>query len=148
MTICFLLILQLVKFISSILEHFLKVFIGNEIIFFIFPISDVPSVPKDLEVTEVTDDSVTLEWSPPVSNGGAPIIGYPIERKEPGRSQWIRVTRVEPDVTWHTIKNLLEGRGYVFRVFAENAEGLSEPAAIDKAAVPQRPLGKDINSCR
>jgi titin len=99
-------------------------------------------------VTEVTDDSVTLEWSPPVSNGGAPIIGYPIERKEPGRSQWIRVTRVEPDVTWHTIKNLLEGRGYVFRVFAENAEGLSEPAVIDKAAVPQRPLGKDKNSSR
>lgn len=50
---------------------------------------------------------------------------------------------MEPDVTWHTVKNLLEGRGYIFRVFAENAEGLSEPAVIDKAAVPQRPLGKN-----
>lgn len=103
--------------------------------------SDVPSIPRALEVTEVTEDSVTLEWSPPESNGGAPIIGYPIERKEPGKSQWIRVTRVEPDVTWHTIKSLLEGRGYIFRVYAENAEGLSEPAVIDKAAVPERPLG-------
>ena len=48
---------------------------------------------------------------------------------------------MKPDVTLHTVKKLLEGHGYIFRVFAENAEGLSEPAVIDKAAVPQRSLG-------
>ena len=90
----------------------------------------------------MTDDSATLEWSPPSSTGGADIIGYPVERRESGRMNWVRIKRVEPDITWFTVENLLEGRGYVFRVFAENCEGLSEPAVIEKTVVPQRKLGK------
>lgn len=103
--------------------------------------TDVPSAPRDFEITEVTDDSATLEWSPPASKGGADIIGYPVERREAGRMNWVRIKRVEPDVTWFTVESLLEGRGYIFRVFAENCEGLSEPAVIEKTVVPQRKLG-------
>ena len=107
-----------------------------------FLFSDVPSAPRDLEVTEVTDDSATLEWSPPESTGGAEIIGYPVEKRESGRLHWTRVKRVEPDVTWFTVDKLLEGRGYVFRVFAENAEGLSPPSVTEKSVVPQRKIGR------
>lgn len=102
---------------------------------------DVPSSPRNLEVTKVTDDSITLEWSPPESNGGADIIGYPVEKRETGRTQWTRVTRVET-MTKYCVKNLLEGRSYMFRVFAENKEGLSEPVYTDKTIAPQRPVGK------
>ncbi|KAK3083483.1 hypothetical protein FSP39_023775 [Pinctada imbricata] len=103
---------------------------------------DVPSAPRDLDVTEVTEDSATLEWSPPEFTGGADIIGYPVEKREAGRLQWTRVKRVEPDVTWFTVEQLLEGRGYVFRVFAENVEGLSHPAVTEKSVVPERKLEK------
>ena len=108
---------------------------------FYYLFTDVPSAPENLKVKDVTSDAVSLEWSPSKSDGGAPILGYAIERRDAGRQQWVRVTRVEPDQTKYTVPKLLEGRGYTFRVMAENIEGLSEPVTLDKAVVPERQIG-------
>ena len=104
--------------------------------------TDVPSAPENLKVTDISSDAVSLEWSPSKSDGGAPIVGYAIERRDAGRQQWVRVTRVEPKVNKYTVPKLLEGRGYTFRVMAENEEGLSEPVTLDKTVVPEREIGK------
>ena len=103
--------------------------------------SDVPSSPKDIGVIDIQEDSVTLQWSPPDSDGGSKLLGYVVERREVGRQQWVRVGQTAPDVRTIKARNLLEGRPYTFRVMAENAEGLSEPAMMLKAITPERPIG-------
>lgn len=41
----------------------------------------VPSVPQDVEVTEVFQTSCVVAWKTPQDNGGSPIIKYVIERQ-------------------------------------------------------------------
>ena len=105
---------------------------------------DVPAAPENLKVKDITADSVTLQWSPPKSDGGAPLVGYEVEKRDAGRQQWTRVSRVPPTETICTVPKLLEGRGYLFRVMAENSEGLSEPVTLDKAVTPEQELSKCI----
>ena len=104
-------------------------------------ITDPPSEPKDLKVTDVQQDTVTLQWSPPDNNGGQDILGYVVERREVGRQQWSRVGQTSPDVTTIKARNLLEGRPYSFRVMAENVEGLGEPVTMSKPVTPERAIG-------
>ena len=105
----------------------------------------MPSSPRDFKATDVQEDSVMLQWSPPESNGGLDLLGYVVERREVGRQQWSRVGQTNPDVTTIKARNLLEGRPYTFRVMAENLEGLSEPASMLKPITPERPIGELIH---
>lgn len=102
----------------------------------------MPSAPEKLKVKAVTSDSVTLQWSAPASTGGAPITAYTVEKRDMSRPQWSRVMAVEPKEMTCTVTNLLEGRSYLFRVMAENSEGLGEPATIDKPVVPEHEVGE------
>lgn len=91
----------------------------------------------DLEKT-----SVTLEWQPSTHDGGSPLTGYIIEKKEATRPTWARVERISPDKTTFTIKNLLEGSDYQFRVSAENKHGVSEPLVTEAAVRPKSKFGR------
>lgn len=102
-----------------------------EVFFFI----DVLLVLRDFEIIEVIDDLVIFEWFFFVLIGGVDIIGYFVERREVGRMNWVRIKRVELDVIWFIVESFLEGRGYIFRVFVENCEGLSELVVIEKIVV-------------
>lgn len=95
-----------------------------------------------MKVKDFTSDSVTIQWSAPASTGGAPITGYTIEKRDMSRQQWSRVAGIEPKQTRYTIPNLLEGRPYLFRVMAENSEGLGEPAALEQPVVPEQEVCK------
>lgn len=95
-----------------------------------------------MKVKDFTSDSVTIQWSAPASTGGAPITGYTIEKRDMSRQQWSRVAGIEPKQTTYTIPNLLEGRPYLFRVMAENSEGLGEPAALEQPVVPEQEVCK------
>lgn len=112
---------------------------------------DVPSAPGIPKVTEVGDDFVHLEWEKPESDGGARIQGYWIDKREVGSEVWRRVNVAICPATQINCANLVEGRQYEFRVFAQNEAGLSPPSSnsssvkvIDpKAATPPqivRPL--------
>ena len=68
-----------------------------------------------LEVTDMDRSSLTLNWLPPKSDGGAALISYIIEKKETSFSQWTRVARVKPHTTSYTITNLYDSREYLFR---------------------------------
>jgi titin len=116
----------------------------------------VPLAPFSVEVTEVTGDSMTLTWSKPVTDGGSPISGYVVERLEKTSTRWIRVNR-EPVVECTTVaRKLRKGLEYDFRVYAENAAGLSPPSpasasqrAVDALVVPCRPTKpKMVNSTK
>jgi hypothetical protein len=63
-----------------------------------------------------------------VSDGGGPITGYWIEKKEKGSDKWVKCNLNPCQATWFNVQNLVEDGEYEFRVFAENEAGLSAPA--------------------
>ncbi|XP_021713428.1 twitchin isoform X4 [Aedes aegypti] len=87
---------------------------------------DKPKAPTDLVINDWDNSSVTLQWKRPSSDGGAPISGYFIEKKERGETKW------EPALTTYSpecqakIPDLPEKRTYQFRVSAINKAGTGE----------------------
>uniref|UniRef100_A0A8C1WIB8 Titin n=1 Tax=Cyprinus carpio TaxID=7962 RepID=A0A8C1WIB8_CYPCA len=53
---------------------------------------DTPSSPQKFEVKDVKKDSVTLCWDPPLTNGGAKITNYVVEKRESTRKAYTTVT--------------------------------------------------------
>ena len=104
--------------------------------------SAVPDPPINVQATEVTDCSVTLAWQPPKSDGGSPITGYIIERKQPTGNKWIRVNKVAVKELEYTIKDLLENDVFEFRVSAENLAGIGKPSKPTQQIVIKFPFGK------
>ena len=47
-----------------------------------------PGPPTGLEVANVDEDHISLEWQKPRSDGGSRILGYEIECREPGSGSW------------------------------------------------------------
>uniref|UniRef100_T1JH06 Titin n=1 Tax=Strigamia maritima TaxID=126957 RepID=T1JH06_STRMM len=103
---------------------------------------DKPSPPADLLVREVTPDSVTLEWAPPLDDGGMDITSYHIEKRDSTREIWMRVADTDLDINSYCIQQLIEGCDYFFRVLAENVCGVSEPLETPEAVTIKSPFEK------
>ncbi|KFV77448.1 Myosin-binding protein H, partial [Struthio camelus australis] len=88
-----------------------------------------PGPPQNLKLVDVWGFNVALEWTPPADNGNSEIKGYLVQKSDKKSGKWFtvleRCTR-----TSCTISDLIMGNTYSFRVFAENASGLSEKAAV------------------
>ncbi|NXG72006.1 MYBPH protein, partial [Baryphthengus martii] len=88
-----------------------------------------PGPPENLKLVDVWGFNVALEWSPPADNGNSEVKGYIVQKSDKKSGKWFtaleRCTR-----TSCTISDLIIGNSYSFRVFAENACGLSEKAAV------------------
>lgn len=89
----------------------------------------VASPPTDVEVTSASADSMTVCWKRPESDGGSRISGYIIEKREKQGVRWVRVNKKPVYDLRVKATCLHEGCEYEFRVFAENAAGLSEASA-------------------
>lgn len=50
--------------------------------FITFAFTEVPSAPGAPEPLEITDNSVTLHWKKPDSDGNSPIVEYILEHQE------------------------------------------------------------------
>ena len=88
----------------------------------------MPSPPQGpLKFLTVTEDSCELEWRPPVSDGGSPLLNYVIEIRESRRPNFGRAGTCSASVTKFTCRKLVVGNEYFFRIRAANAEGESEP---------------------
>ena len=46
---------------------------------------DVPGAPGIPEVSDILADSMTVSWTPPTNDGGSPITGYTVEKRESGK---------------------------------------------------------------
>lgn len=93
-----------------------------------------PSPPQHLTATSVTSKSVTIQWEPPLSDGGSELTGYIVEKRLATLSssiKWTRVVTLDTYCTQYCIDNLKEKSEYVFRVLAENEVGLSAPATTE-----------------
>ena len=90
-----------------------------------------PSGP--VEVSKVTPSGCTVSWSKPREDGGAPITGYSIEKKDVEKDYWSpcgklsgKMATVMKDLEFE-VTDLVENFVYVFRIIACNAIGDGEP---------------------
>lgn len=103
---------------------------------------DAPDAPESVQVTGTTASSASLEWSPPFSDGGSPVTGYFVERKDQYSARWTRVNRVPVTETNMVVGDLKEGLQYQFRVCAENRAGIGRSSDSTKPTVIKDPVGK------
>jgi len=52
--------------------------------------ADPPGKPGEPECEGTTEDSITLSWEPPTKDGGKPIKGYIVEKREKGSKRWTK----------------------------------------------------------
>lgn len=133
---------NLFQFDASLLSLGSNNFKDNCSDYFIFVVyfeTELPYRPiGPIIVTKVSAHSLEIEWRPPLHDGGSPVKGYIIEMSESGGS-WKKVGYTSSRDTKFTIAGLVEGNNYFFRVFAENARGLSQPLQSD-SVVPSQPI--------
>ena len=104
-----------------------------------------PGPPQDLDVGDITETSIALDWSEPNDDGGSKITRYVIEKREASKRTWSPVgttNELELDVG-----GLSTGVGYFFRVAAENECGVGEFVELDKPATPKSQFSKCKSSC-
>ena len=76
---------------------------------------------------------MTLKWTAPDSDGGAPIEKYILQKKDRFKQDWEPAAEIAGDQTTGVIPNLKEKEELQFRVVAVNKAGLSpasEPTKI------------------
>lgn len=88
---------------------------------------DRPSAPEGpLVVEEIKCDQVTIKWRKPKDTGGQDIDGYVVEKMNLETGRWVPAGECGPKEEIFTVKNLMKGKKYKFRVRAKNKEGESE----------------------
>jgi hypothetical protein len=75
---------------------------------------------------------VELEWTRPSTDGGSPVTGYVIEKRDKYSPTWEKCAEVEGDNTSGKVKDLIEGTPYEFRIRAVNKAGPGEPSDATK----------------
>lgn len=89
---------------------------------------EAPGAPGNPQVTDVDKNHVELAWEAPRNDGGAPISGYIIEKKEKGSDKWVKAVQVPGDDTKAKVPDLETGKEYQFRVKAVNKAGPGQPS--------------------
>ena len=100
---------------------------------------DVPTQPGKPVISDLTDETCRVDWTPPKSNGGSAITSYTVQRKRKGESTWVSVG----DATLHNIlaRRLVDGQSYQVRVIANTAIGAGEPSDVTEPFTPLAPSG-------
>ncbi|XP_064480158.1 cell adhesion molecule Dscam1-like [Ornithodoros turicata] len=94
-------------------------------------VQEKPDSPRNLNVKEVTSQSVALTWISPYS-GNLPITAYSVQYKKDSE-QWtpdVTATRNSPNDMSAVIRNLHPVTTYNFRVVAENSLGYGNPSEV------------------
>lgn len=84
--------------------------------------------------------TVTVNWSPPASNGGAAITGYNVYRSTASGVQGTKVASVSGSTTSYTDTGRINGTTYYYEVTAVNPAG-EGPVSSQVSATPATPPG-------
>lgn len=85
-----------------------------------------------------------MAWDRPDSDGGSPITGYLIERKERNSILWVKANDTLVRSTEYPCANLIEGLEYTFRIYALNKAGASKPSKPTDFVTARIPVGKQM----
>lgn len=101
-----------------------------------------PGPPNNLRITKVGPDFITLEWKPPLEDGGAKVTGFRLEFCDEKSDDWVKVADLKQYDTSYKVTNLKDTVGYLFAVSAQNSAGYGEPCETERAVRPKRPEGR------
>ena len=104
--------------------------------------SDEPGAPGAPEATDWDRDFVELKWTPPEQDGGSPITGYVIEKREKGSPRWVKAAETKGPECKGKVQDLDEGTPYEFRIRAINAAGPGEASEASKPITCKPRKGK------
>lgn len=102
----------------------------------------VPERPEDLQVTAVTNDSISISWRPPKYDGGSEITSYVLEVRLIGKDNFEHIvadTKLMDRKFTHG--GLKEGSSYEFRVSAVNQIGQGKPSFSTKPVTCKKEFG-------
>lgn len=102
----------------------------------------VPDPPQNCQVKDVTKSTCVVTFEPPKFDGGSPITGYIIERRQTSTSRWLRVNKEPQKDLTYKCNDLIEGLEYEFRIIAENKAGPSEPSEPCKPFIAKNPFDR------
>lgn len=112
-----------------------KILIILGVIIFSFAMSDstvfgasAPSKPLDLVADDISPTKIVLSWTTP-NDGGSPITGYRIEVKKIPENYYVLVSNTQNTNTTYVHSGLETGKTYIYRVYAINAIGQSDPSS-------------------
>ena len=88
---------------------------------------DSPGPPCNVQIKDVTKDSVTVTWVVPENDGGDPVKNYHVEKREASKKAWVSITNNCHHCTYKAT-DLQEGAIYYFRVIGENEFGVGMPS--------------------
>lgn len=94
---------------------------------------------------DITPDSATVAWNPPIDDGGSPVTNYIVERcnmKMP--EKWERCSAFVRTLQYEIV-DLVENNDYKFRIRAENQYGISDPLELDKAITAKYQFSMSIH---
>jgi len=84
-------------------------------------------------------DSIYLDWTSPLEDGGTSICGYSVEMYDLPTGNWVMVTQTDGSECRSILDNILCGIMYRFRVRAINEVGTSAPGIPSDAFVIDTP---------
>lgn len=110
--------------------------------YFILVFTDKPGPPASVKISHVFADRIKLRWEPPLSDGGAEITNYIVDKRETSRANWAQVTsNINGQITNCSVEKLIEGHEYEFRISAENKYGVGDPI-VTSSVIAKNPYGK------
>lgn len=96
-----------------------------------------PSAPRDVLPWARGDTWVSVDWLPPVYDGGSPLAGYLITAQpEPATAANVRTVTVGPGSNLTTVTGLANGVNYRFAVQAYSTDGLGPASVSDFTRAP------------
>lgn len=99
---------------------------GEESEEFVVKVNDVPEAPTNIKIAEVGHNFCTVTWTEPTNDGGAPLNGFVVEKKEVHRRVFSQVGKVTAAKREYFVDDLDEETAYLFRVAAMNKFGVGK----------------------
>ena len=95
-----------------------------------------------MEISDINKTKAKLSWQPSEKDGGSPIIGYIIEKREGWKTTYIEAGKVKPNTTTFEMTGLTDGQEYYVQVKAVNIVGQSKPLEADMSFKAKSPYSK------